>query len=252
MSDTLAEVMANRKRTFRSGRLSEQVVAELERMISDEFPGPGRLLPREGELGERFGVSRIVIREAMKILEERGLVDVRAGRGTCTVSPSPEKVKQSLLRLFIDQPIPALEEMERMLELRGILEETVATLAAVRATAEDLAEVESGLNDMARATSVDEVICGDLRFHAAVARGAHNHYFEMVIDPLTEAFVQQMKLTDPQNAGIELHRHVLEAIRTRNQVAARQAVRRLMKQTLEDTRRALRTLEDTAPRNSRE
>jgi GntR family transcriptional repressor for pyruvate dehydrogenase complex len=248
----LAEVIANRKRTFRSGRLSKQVVAELESMISEEFPGPGRLLPKEEELGERFGVSRIVIREAMKILEDRGLVDVRAGRGTCTVSPSPEKVKQSLLRLFIDQPIPTLEEMERMLELRGILEETVATLAAVRATAEDLAEIESGLNDMARATSVDEVICGDLRFHAAVARGAHNHYFEMVIDPLTEAFVQQMKLTDPQNAGIELHRRILEAIRTRNQVAARQAVRRLMKQTLEDTRRALRTLEETAPRNSRE
>jgi GntR family transcriptional repressor for pyruvate dehydrogenase complex len=251
MSDTLAE-MANRKRTFRSGRLSEQVVAELEKMISDEFPCPGRLLPKELELGERFGVSRIVIREAMKILEERGLVEVRAGRGTCTVSPSPEKVKQSLLRLFIDQPIPSLEEMERMLELRGILEETVATLAAVRATPEDLAEIESGLNDMAQATSVDEVIRGDLRFHAALARGAHNHYFEMVIDPLTEAFVQQMKLTDPQNVGIELHRNILEAIRTRNQVAARQAVRRLMKQTVADTRRALRTLEETVPQHSRE
>jgi GntR family transcriptional repressor for pyruvate dehydrogenase complex len=240
-------MMAHRKRTFRTGRLSEQVVAELEKMISDEFPGPGRLLPKEVELGERFGVSRIVIREAMKILEDRGLVEVRAGRGTCTLSPSPEKVKQSLLRLFNDQPIPPLEEMERMLELRGILEETVATLAAVRATPADLAEMEAGLTDMASAKSVDEVIRGDLRFHGAVAKGAHNHYFEMVIDPLTEVFIQQMKLTDPQNVGLGLHRAVVEAIRTRNQVAARQAVRRLMKQTSDDMRRALSALQESDP-----
>jgi GntR family transcriptional repressor for pyruvate dehydrogenase complex len=213
-------------------------------MISDEFPGPGRLLPKEVELGERFGVSRIVIREAMKILEDRGLVEVRAGRGTCTLAPSPDKVKQSLLRLFIDQPIPDLEEMERMLELRGVLEETAATLAAVRATPVDLAEMEAGLRDMALAKSEDEAIRGDLRFHGAVARGAHNRYFEMVVDPLTEVFIQQMKLTDPQNLGLKLHRAILDAIRARNQVAARQAVRRLMKQTYDDMRRALRAMNE--------
>lgn len=245
MSATLGE-MVTRKRSFRNGRLSEHLAAELERMLSTEYPGPGRVLPKEAELGERFSVSRIVIREAMKILEDRGLVEVRAGRGTRTISPSPDKVKQSLLRLFIDQPIPAVEEMERMLELRGVLEETVATLAAVRANAEDVAEIESALSRMEQAASLEDVIRSDFQFHAAVAKGAHNHYFEMVIDPLTEAFFQQMKLTDPQDVGIELHRHILEAIRTHNQVAARQAVRRLMKQTLEDTRRALSTLQENA------
>jgi GntR family transcriptional repressor for pyruvate dehydrogenase complex len=232
------------QRTFRNGRLSEQVVEELEKMIVGEFPRPGQRLPREAELGERFGVSRIVIREAMKILEDRGLVEVRAGRGTCTVAPSPEKVKQSLLRLFIDQPIPSVAEMERMLELRAVLEETVAELAAVRATPEDLAAIEAAFDEMGRAKTLDEIIRTDLLFHVAVARAAHNRYFEMVIEPLTEVFIQQMKLSDPHNVGLELHRDVVAAIRKRSQVGARQAARRLLKQTLQDVRRGLSLLSE--------
>src|SRR5215217_3669132 len=105
------------KRSFKRGRLSEQVVAELERTITEEFPEPGTRLPKEAELADRFRVSRIVIREAMKVLEDRGVVEVRAGRGTITMAPTPERVKTALLRLFRDQPLPTLAEMEHMLEL---------------------------------------------------------------------------------------------------------------------------------------
>src|SRR5262245_4357369 len=170
------------KRSFRRGRLSEQVVAELERTILEEYPEPGARLPKESELADRFHVSRIVIREAMKILEERGVVQVRAGRGTMTMAPSPERVKASLLRLFRDQPIPTLHEMERMMELREVLEETVAGLAAVRATPEDLQQISKALDDMAATgRSVEQTIEADLRFHVAIAEAAHNRYFEMVI-----------------------------------------------------------------------
>src|SRR5688572_30912681 len=127
-----------RKRSFRRGRLSEQVVSEMERTIAEQYPEPGTRLPKEEELADRFHVSRIVIREAMKILEDRGVVEVRAGRGTLTKAPSSDRVKESLLRLFRDQPLPTLAEMEYMMELRLVLEESVAGLAAVRATEEDL------------------------------------------------------------------------------------------------------------------
>src|SRR5690348_3807974 len=122
-------------RSFRNGRLSEFALHEIQRMIAEEYPSPGSRLPKEVELADRLHVSRIVIREAMKILEDRGVVEVRAGRGTLTVAPSPDRVKTALARLFRDQPIPTLEDMERMIELRGILEETVAGFCAVRATA---------------------------------------------------------------------------------------------------------------------
>jgi len=119
-----------KKRTFRRGRLSELALHEIQRMIDEEFAAPGSRLPKEADLAERFQVSRIVIREAMKILEDRGLVKVSAGRGTFTVSPKPDRVKESLMRLFRDQPIPTMDDMELLLELRQALEETTASLAA--------------------------------------------------------------------------------------------------------------------------
>src|SRR5581483_2357872 len=140
------------KRSLGDGRLSEQVVEELQRMVKEEYAEPGSRLPREAELAERFQVSRIVVREAMKILEDRGVVEVRAGRGTLTVAPRPDRVKLSLLRLFRDQPIPTLSEMESMLELRQVLEEMSASLAAVRATEEDLSEIAAALEGMADET----------------------------------------------------------------------------------------------------
>jgi DNA-binding FadR family transcriptional regulator len=231
-----------RKRTFRNGRLSGQVVTELERVIAEEYPRPGQRLPKEADLAERFQVSRIVIREAMKILEDRGVVEVGAGRGTFTLTPSPDRVKDLLMRLFKDQPIPSFMEMDRMLELRQILEETAAGLAAVRATQEDLDAMASALTAMELEGSDAETIDADLRFHCAVATATHNRYFEIVIEPLTHTFIQQIKLTNISNVGVELHRHIFEAIQARNPVAARQALRRLMKNTQADLRRAFELL----------
>jgi DNA-binding FadR family transcriptional regulator len=228
------------KRSFRNGRLSEQVLQEMQRLIIDEYPAPGSRLPKEAELAERFQVSRIVIREAMKILEDRGMVEVRAGRGTITVAPNPERVKESLLYLFRDQPMPTLADMEMMLELRQVLEETSASLAAVRATSEDLVEIEAALNCMARENGkLKQAIEADLRFHRAVMRAAHNPYLELVLDPVMSTFLQLIKLTN-FNIGLDLHRQVFDEIRARNPVGARQAVRRLMKDTLNDSRNVLK------------
>ena len=229
-------------RSFRNGRLSELVLREVQRLIAEEYPEPGSRLPREAELAERFHVSRIVVREAMKILEDRGFVEVRAGRGTLTIAPKPDRVKESLLRLFRDQPIPTIDETENLLELRQVLEETTASLAAVRATPEDLDEIESSLKAMKDGDTgkLDETVAADLRFHRAVMRAAHNRYLEMVLDPLMEVFLQQIKLTASFSVGLELHRNIYAEIRSRNPVGARQAVRRLMKLTLADCRNALK------------
>jgi DNA-binding FadR family transcriptional regulator len=222
--------------------LSGQVVSELERLIAEEYSQPHQRLPKEAELAERFQVSRIVIREAMKILEERGAVEVRAGRGTFTRTPS-DKVKEVLMRLFKDQPIPSLLEMERMLELRQVLEETAAGLACARAAEEDLTLMAAALADMERDVNESETSDADLRFHCAMAKATHNPFFEIVIEPLTHAFIQQIKLSNISNIGLELHRHIFAAILSRNAVAARQAVRRLMKNTLEDITKSLKALE---------
>ena len=87
-----------------------------------------------------------------------------------------------------------------------------------------------------------ETIEADLRFHRTVARAAHNHYFEIVLEPLTHVFIQQIKLSDSYSVGVEMHKQIYEAIRANNPVAARQAVRRLMKSTITDARHALQAL----------
>jgi GntR family transcriptional regulator, galactonate operon transcriptional repressor len=228
-----------RKRTFRNGRLSEQILPELQRMIGEEYAEPGSRLPNEPALAERFQVSRIVIREAMKVLQDRGIVEVRAGRGTLTLACKPDLVRESLLRVFSGQPIPTIEEMESMLELRQVLEEMSASLAAVRATEEDLAGIEHALAGMEGGGTLEESIAADMEFHRAVLRAAHNRYLEMILDPVTSVFLQQIKLTNTAFMGLKLHREIFEQIRARNPVAVRQAVRRLMKMTLEDSRRVL-------------
>src|ERR1700733_7922770 len=94
------------KRTFRNGRLSERVVPEIQRMIVEEYAEPLSKLPNEAALAERFQVSRIVIREAMKVLQDRGVVEVRAGRGTLTLACKPDLVRESLFGDFRDSPTP--------------------------------------------------------------------------------------------------------------------------------------------------
>jgi DNA-binding FadR family transcriptional regulator len=69
-------------RSFRNGRLSELVLHDVPRLIAEEYPAHGPGIAKESALAGRFRVSRIVVREAMKVLEDRGFVEVRAGRGT--------------------------------------------------------------------------------------------------------------------------------------------------------------------------
>jgi DNA-binding FadR family transcriptional regulator len=229
-----------RTRSFRNGRLSEFALHEIQRMIAEEYPSPGSRIPREVELADRLQVSRIVIREAMKILEDRGVVEVRAGRGTLTVAPSPDRVKTSLLQLFRDQPMPTIQDMEQLLELRQVLEETTASLAAVRATTEDLIEIEAALEEMRNhGAALEQTVSADLRFHRSIMRAAHNPFIEMVLDPLMEVFLQQIKVTNTFNTGWEAHHNIFMEIQAHNPVGARQAVRRLMKMTLVDSRKAL-------------
>ena len=235
-----------RKRTFRHGRLSGQVLLQLENMITERFP-LGARLPTEDELAEQFRVSRIVIREAMKMLEDRGVVEVRAGRGTIVVPAKSDRVKASLYRLIRSSGTPMLQEMLQLLEFRGVLEESAAALAAVRASESDLAEIETALKSMREGTVAEAVCAADLQFHISVARASGNRFFEIVLEPLTEVFLKQIQLTEKLNVGIKHHFEILKAIQLHDPVAARLAVRRLLNFTQKDIRKALSVRDPKTP-----
>ena len=228
----------SRRRSFRQERLSSQVARQIEEMMGVEFP-LGSRLPREQDLEARFHVSRIVIREAMKMLEDRGVVQVQAGRGTTVIAPTSERVTSSLLRLLRGNGPPKMEEMEQLLEIREALEESAATLACARAGADDFSRIEAALRSMRTAKGPIEVYAADLCFHVAITRASGNRFFTMVLEPLAEVFLKQIQLTDRVNIGIMQHARILDAIRRRDPVEARVAVRSLLKSTRLDVRRAL-------------
>jgi GntR family transcriptional repressor for pyruvate dehydrogenase complex len=128
-------------------RLSEQVAEQIQSMIIQGKIKQGDRLPPERELAEQLGVSRTVIRESTKVLQERGLVKVLTGSGTYATRVESENVSQSI-GLFVRGKKHTFRDL---LEIRKMLEIEVAGLAAERATEEDNLQLTACMQDMRRA-----------------------------------------------------------------------------------------------------
>ena len=155
-----------------SGRLYEQIVAQIEERILKGDLRPGDKLPAERELAEQFGVSRTAIREAMKALTQRGLVEIQPGRGTFVTDSTSMVVRHS-----IDMLVRVGNETgtKDLVEVREILEPEIAALAAVRASSGDIEAMEDAVEAMDQAMGdSDTFIEADLDFHLALAQGSNN------------------------------------------------------------------------------
>src|SRR5713101_1514617 len=114
-------------RTVRTSRLYEQIVQQIEDSILKGALKPGDQLPAERELAQTFGVSRTAVREAVKALREKGLVEAYSGRGTFVTDGTSQVIRQSLgLVARIGQPDGSVH----LAEVRTILEPEIAALAA--------------------------------------------------------------------------------------------------------------------------
>src|SRR3954469_23919052 len=146
--DTRAPIARDGNASRRPGRLASVVVEELIHGIVSGKLAEGEVLPTEPTLCEEFGFSRTVIREALKLLEERGLVRVEQGRGT-TVQPrdmwnllDPVVLRTALL---YDHDLTLLDDL---VETRMLLEREMARAAAARLTPEELAELGETITAM--------------------------------------------------------------------------------------------------------
>jgi GntR family transcriptional repressor for pyruvate dehydrogenase complex len=144
---------------------------------------PGERLPPERELCSRLGVSRTVVREALNLLEARGLISIEHGRGAVVSGGSPRAVRDTLGLLLRVQP----KTLWELLEMRGILEVEVAGLAAERAGPEDVEEMRLQLDRMRDSIEVPEgYVDADVEFHALLARGARNEVLLMMLEPVVD------------------------------------------------------------------
>jgi GntR family transcriptional repressor for pyruvate dehydrogenase complex len=222
------------------GKLHERVAAAItSRILSGELV-PGSALPTEPELCEQFGVSRTVVRDAMKMLQGRGLVEVMQGRGT-VVSDKLAEFSSDILGMAMQQQQTTLMELW---EVRGILEVEIAGLAAERADEADLRDMEQALELMrARPAEAAGYVDADVAFHDALTLAAHNTVMELITRPVAELLRHSRERSylgpDRVRKATAAHEAILAAVRARDAEAARRAMRQHLDQTGADLREAV-------------
>jgi GntR family transcriptional repressor for pyruvate dehydrogenase complex len=223
----------------RSSRLYEQIVQQVEESIHKGALKAGDQLPPERELAEQFGVSRTAVREAVKALREKGLVEAYPGRGTFITDGSSYTIRQSLDRMMRS----GHEGFTSLAEVREILEPEIAALATTRAGEEDIAAMREQVAAMDTAKGDPEAyIEADLDFHLALAEAADNAIILSLIDSIVGLLREQRMRIFQVDGGPERgqyhHKRILEAIEHRDPVGAREAMKAHLKQVREDSRRA--------------
>jgi DNA-binding FadR family transcriptional regulator len=211
----------------RQERLSVRAADQIAQMILDHTLSVGERLPSERRLSEMLGVSRTVVREAVRLLEARRLVEVRPGRGAIVRGFSADAVSESISRLMEDSH--AGVSFEDVHAVRSVLEIATVRLAAQNATPEDLDRLEDALNRMICAGSVETHLAADRDFHLAIAMATHNRVFVLLVQALIDIMMETWyAYWKPREAQLEgdclpadeeadesniLHRQIFQAIR---------------------------------------
>lgn len=221
----------------RTSRLYEQIVQQIEESIVKGDLKPGDQLPAERDLAHRFGVSRTAVREAVKALREKGLVEAYSGRGTFITDGTTQAVRQSLdLMVKIGQP----EGSTHLAEVRAILEPEIAALAAARIQDSELTTMREAVSVMDRAGHDPQAyIEADLDFHLALAEGAANPLILSLLDSIVGLLREQrlriFRVPGGPERGQIHHKRILEAVERHDAESARQAMRAHLLQVRDDS-----------------
>jgi DNA-binding FadR family transcriptional regulator len=215
---------------------------------------PGASLPSEADIAAQFSVSRLTVREALKLLAGRGLLDIGRGRRAVVRQPSGGAFSDFLSGVIQNDPKGLFD----LIELRISLEVQSATLAARRANRASIAAIESALQGMRDALefarnegdadlSEQRFHESDVGFHEAIALSSGNrlisYLFEAMAEPLIRSFRLSRRGHDLRGHTVEdtitAHNVILEAIRAGNPKAAAAAMRAHLEDTERDIRSAL-------------
>jgi len=219
-------------KALNSTRLSEQVVSQIESLIIDGQLKQGDRLPAERELSERLGVSRTVIREAVRSLQEKGLVEIRAGVGTFVHDGMGDIMRQSLGRMVL---INKQQGLENLMQMREILEPEIAAIAAENATQADIDAMQAAINQMDDSLQgVEAYIAADHDFHLALAQATKNQLIVNLIDSIVVSLSEQRREiflagVDGPVRGQKYHYRILKAvIHGDRELARRQMIAHLL------------------------
>lgn len=229
----------------REPRLYERLVDKILGLISSGAWKPGFRLPPERELSEAFGVSRTVVREAVKALEARGVLESIAGSGVSVRLADFNMVSQSLQTYM--QLSNRVDFEIRLNEVRRVLEVEMVALAASRITPEQLTELHQICKQMREGQNTAKQMAElDFRLHVTLAEATQNDLFKVLLAPLIHQLRDQIILTwedflRPVEEVFDQHEAIVSAVQSGDADAARQAMtKHLMfsRQVLEDISKA--------------
>lgn len=217
--------------------LVEQVVNAIIGAIVEGRYREGDALPGEVVLSQELDVSRLTVREGVKVLKERGILNVIQGRGTY-VAPRAQWTDLATIIAVAVHESSARDVGLELTELRMIIEVGACGLAARKRTAADLDELEILLEHTSRAeltTSVERAAEADLAFHRRLLLASGNPFIPVILTPLSTALHSSRLLTTAsahaREAAYAHHRGILDAIRAGDEEEARRRMRDHMEQT---------------------
>ncbi|MBJ7329901.1 MAG: FadR family transcriptional regulator [Solirubrobacteraceae bacterium] len=209
----------------RAERLSDKVASALTESILDGTMRVGDKLPPERELCEQFGVSRPVVREAVRSLIAKGLLADHPRRGHVVAALEPGAVTESLMLYVRGHEL----DYAHLLEIRAVLEVEAAGYAAERATDTQVEALRAAFAGLADGMEPREAAEVDVGFHRAIAEATGNAFFVILIDALREPLIdaQLPTLADPKivKTARRAHKKILTAIADHDAAAARDAMR---------------------------
>ena len=231
-------------------RLYEQVAGVIRGQIVSGQLTQGARLPTERDIASAYGVSRNVVREAIRALAKDGLVSVRQGSGTY-VSDGTSRALGDSLELALTLGGGA-GRLSNLVEIRQIIEPAVAGLAAERASPADIERLRAEVATMERSLEdVDSFITADHRFHIAIANCTQNDLVALMLFPIVDVLNEQRKrlffVKDSARSAQRYHRKILAAIEKGDAVAATAA----MIGHVGQVRRDIMLLDDAATKTER-
>ncbi len=216
---------------------TERVFRLFGKQIAQGEYAPGRALPSEAELCARFEVSRNVMREVIKMLASRRLIDAQPHRGLFVMPGEQWNYLDVEVLEWVLEKGARPDLVHSLIDVRSLIEPSISRWAAERATAVDLVDIEANYIMMAtNRTNPAAFHAADIRFHHAVLVAAHNVVIQQLsnaVGALQRAIFDFTFQTGEEHMELTIREHheLFDAIRRKNPVAAEEASRRMVTRT---------------------
>jgi GntR family galactonate operon transcriptional repressor len=211
-------------------RLHTRVTRVLaQRVLESERSREVLLFPKEADLSAQLGVSRSVLRESMKVLADKGMIQMKPRAGTRARPRSEWRLLDHDILAWQAEVDPSFDLLRDLCEVRLAFEPTTAGFAAVRATSAEIDDIERSLEKRAASAGgpIERIVDLELEFHDAIVAASHNPLLvelsAAIRTPIRIALTCTSRFASALELGLDAHRKVLECLRRRDPLATRHA-----------------------------